>query len=127
MMADEFNENQENIDTESIRKVVHIEAELNRHIRDLDVRRQNAVVHQQPLRNWSSRLRSIIASRGLSKHTLNLLATGAIAWVRFKPGSRPRHAVRTVIIRLINSINQQPALAAIAKRSIEHFPHASAR
>lgn len=126
-MADEANENQTNIDKESIRRVARGEAELNRRIRDLDASLQSAAVHQQPLRNWNSRLWSIIASHSLLQQTLTSITTGAIAWVRFEPGSRPRRAVRTAIIRLINTINQQPAFAAIAKRSIERFPHASAR
>ncbi|MGO4389116.1 FkbM family methyltransferase [Microvirga sp. 2YAF29] len=46
----------------------------------------------------------------------------AKAWTSLKSGSRPRRAVRTVVVGLINQVLKRPYLANLAKRSAARIP-----
>lgn len=60
-------------------------------------------------------LRAAESAAGWSSHQAKI-------WTSLKPGSRPRRAVRTVIVGLINQVLKRPHLAALAKRSAARFP-----
>ena len=60
-------------------------------------------------------LRSAESAAGWSLHQ-------AKVWTSLKPGSRPRRAVRTVVVGLINQVLKRPQLATLAKRTAARFP-----
>jgi FkbM family methyltransferase len=46
----------------------------------------------------------------------------AKVWTSLKPGSRPRRAVRTIVVGVINQVLKRPNLSTLAKRSAARFP-----
>jgi FkbM family methyltransferase len=46
----------------------------------------------------------------------------ARGWTSLKPGSRPRRAVRTIVVGLINQVLKRPYLSTLAKRGAARLP-----
>lgn len=65
---------------------------------------------------------TIYAPLRAAERTVRSSLHQARGWISLKPGSRPRRAIRAIVVGLINQVLKRPYLSTLAKRSAARFP-----
>lgn len=112
---------------EDYRAIAELEARLTgataaSEARIAQVERAKAILEAQLAAVYTSSSWRVTKPLRFAGHTGRWLTQGALAWLTFRPESRPRRIARHSATTLAQSVRAHPHLAKIAKRVVQFMP-----